>query len=269
MDKEEDIKLKIFNTINMNKKIKKKYFRIEKNKKYSLKENKTKAIFKTKKDLLNRKTLREIENSKSNKNNKFITTTIDDTTASVQSDNSFLVQKIIPKKLIIKEYKNEPKTLLNNCFSNLNDTILFINKRKNFFHNLFEIENNENNSNNININNYKNKLMLVYFYSIKNLCKYINKNLFNISLKGKGNTVIDEYLYQIYQDLQILNRKINEFKFFENIKDNFKIKKEDFSDIESLKENLLLMKNKLNNSMSQNLINIYINIENFCKIYSS
>ena len=267
MDKEEDIKLKIFNTINMNKKIKKKYFRIEKNKKYSLKEKKTKAIFKTKKDLLNRKTLREIENSKSNKNNKFITTTIDDTTASMQSDNSFLVQKIIPKKLIIKENKKEPKSILNNSFSNYNGTILFINKRKNFFHNLFEIENNENTSNNINFDNYKNKLMFVYFYSIKNLCKYINKNLFNISLKG--NIVIDEYLYQIYQDLQILNRKINEFKFFENIKDNLKINKEDFSDIESLKENLLLMKNTLNNTMSQNLINIYINIENFCRIYAS
>ena len=180
-----------------------------------------------------------------------------------------MVQKIIPKKLIIKENKTEPKSILNNCFSNFNDTILFINKRKNFFHNLFEIENNENNSNNINLDNYKNKLMLVYFYSIKNLCKYINKNLFNISLKGKGNIVIDEYLYQIYQDLQILNRKINEFKFFENIKDNLKINKEDFSDIKSLKENLLTMKNTLNNAMSQNLINIYINIENFCRIYSS
>jgi hypothetical protein len=265
MDKEEDIKLKIFNTINMKNNTKKKYFRIEKNKIYYKKENKSKAIFKTKKDLLNRKTFREIENSKSNKNNKFITTTIDDTTASMQSDNSFLVQKIIPKKLPIKENKNE--TDLKN-FSKSNDNILIImNERKNFFHNLFEIENNENNSNNIDIDNYKHKLMFVYFYSIKNLCKYINKNLFNISFKE--NKIIDEYLYQIYQDLQILNRKINEFKLFYNIKDNLKINKEDFIDIYSLKENLLLMKNILNNSMSQNLINIYINIENFCRIYSS
>ena len=61
MDKEEDIKLKIFNTINMKNNTKKKYFRIEKNKIYYKKENKSKAIFKTKKDLLNRKTFREIE----------------------------------------------------------------------------------------------------------------------------------------------------------------------------------------------------------------
>ena len=84
--------------------------------------------------------------------------------------------------------------------------------------------------------------------------------------KGK---IIDDFLYQIYQDLQILNRKINDFKYFENIKENFKINKEDFEDITFLKQNLLLMKNILNDAMSQNLINIYTNIENFCKIYTS
>ena len=40
-------------------------------------------------------------------------------------------------------------------------------------------------------------------------------------------------------------------------------------DISSLKENLLFMKNVLNNSMSQNLINICADIDNFCQIYSS
>lgn len=264
MDKEEEIKLKIFNTINMNKKVKKKYFRIEKNKICSLKENKSKAIFKTKKDLLNRKTLRTIDNSKAYKNNKFITTTVDDTTASLHSDNSFFVQKVIPTKLIVKQNKREKNF---DSFSKSNENFIILNSRKNFLYNLFAIENNENHSNNIDFNNYKIKLMFVYFYSIKNLCKYINKNLFILSLKG--NIIIDEYLYQIYQDLQILNRKINEFKFFENIKDNFKINKEDFDDINTLKGKLLLMKNTLNNTMSQNLINIYLNIENFCKIYSS
>ena len=85
----------------------------------------------------------------------------------------------------------------------------------------------------------------------------------------KESKIIDDFLYQIYQDLQILNRKINEFKHFENMKENLKINKEDFLDITSLKQNLFFMKNILNNSMSQNLINIYTNIENFCKIYSS
>jgi hypothetical protein len=266
MDKEEVIKLKIFNTIHMNHNTKKKYFRIEKNKNPFSKENKSKAIFKTKKEcnFLNKKTLREEDNQKTIKNNKFITTTIDDTTVSVHSDNSFFVQNIIPKKLIVKENKKE----INNIayFSKPKENAIFINRR-NIILNLNELENNENYPTNINIFSYKIKLMSVYFYSIKNLCKYINKNLFNMPVsKGK---IIDDFLYQIYQDLQILNRKINDFKYFENIKENLKINKEDFEDITFLKQNLLLMKNILNDAMSQNLINIYTNIENFCKIYTS
>lgn len=251
MDKEEDIKQKIFNTVHIYKKDKRKYFRIEKSKLPYSKENKSKqAIFKTKKEysnLLNKKRIRELENAKSNKNNKFITVTVDDTTASVQSDNSFLIQNIIPKKILIKENKKEQN--------------YYIFPKSN--------ENNENFSNNINIDNYKIKLMSVYFYSIKNLCKFINKNLFNLSI---NESIIkdDEFIYQIYQDLQILNRKINDYKIrFQTGKDNFKINTEDFNDISSLKQNLLLMKNTLNNTMSQNLINIYLNLDTFCKLYSS
>ena len=47
-----------------------------------------------------------------------------------------------------------------------------------------------------------------------------------------------------------------------------KIKEEDFVDIISLKQNLEFMKNVLNKKMSENLIIIYINIENFCKVFS-
>ena len=54
---------------------------------------------------------------------------------------------------------------------------------------------------------------------------------------------------------------------FKNFKDNVKVNKEDFNDISSLKENLLVMKNVLINSKSQNLINIYSDIDNFCKLY--
>ena len=54
----------------------------------------------------------------------------------------------------------------------------------------------------------------------------------------KENKIFDEFIYQLYQNLQILNRKINEFKLFENIKENLKINKEDFCDIFSLKDNL-------------------------------
>ena len=109
--------------------------------------------------------------------------------------------------------------------------------------------------------------MLVYFYSIKNLCKYINTNLFNTSLTEQK--AIDELISQIYQSLQILDRKINEFMNFKYLKDDVRVNKEDFNDIFSLKENLLLMKNVLNNTMSQNLMNIYLDIDNFCKIYDT
>ena len=251
MLKEEETKSKIFNTINMNK-TKKKYFRIEKNRLPYSKDNKSKAIFKTKKEynFLNRKTQREEDNQKI-KYNKFITTTVDDTTASILSENSFVVQNIVPKKLIVKEKKDGKKHKVMPYFSKMNENILFLN--------------NENKSNNIFIDNYRIKLMYVYFSSIKNLCKYINNNLFKIQ-KNESNT-LDEFLYQIYQDLQILNRKIYEFKFFENIKNNIELNKEDFKDIISLKNNLLLMKNILKNNMSQKLINIYISIDNFCKVY--
>jgi hypothetical protein len=272
MEREEETKVRLFNTIHMNDTPKKKYFRIEKNKSSSLKENKAKRIFKTKKEynLLKRKTLRDLEKDKSIKNNKFITTTIDETTASLQSDTSFLVQNIIPKKLkIIKEKKKEVNNL-NYYFQKANDNILFY-KRDNFLINFLENKNNENAANNIinndkNINNYKIKLMLVYFYSIKNLCKYINNNFFN--MPANENKIIDEFLHQIYQDLQILNRKINEFKNFQKMNDNIKVNKEEFKDIYSLKENLLLMKIALNNSMSKNLINIYVNIDDFCRLFS-
>jgi len=264
MDKEDAIKLKLFNTIPMNKNKKKKYFRIEKTKLCSLKGNKTKTIFKTKKEntFLNRKTVHDIENMKS-KNNKFITTTIDDSTASVQSDNSFFVHNIIPKKLIVKENKKEPMNT--NYFSKTNEFNLYYQKEF-LFQELSDKENNENKTDNINMINYRTKLMLVYFYSIKNLCKYINNNLFNLPLKD--NKIMEGLLYQVYQDLQILNRKINKFKFFESIKDNLKINKDEFKDIYFLKDNLNLMKAILTNNMSQNLINIFINIDNFCRIFS-
>ena len=287
---EEEPKQKIFNTVHMghfNETPKKKYFRIEKDKPYSSNESHSKAIFRTKKDynLLNRKTLREIENQKPYKNNnKFITTTVDDTTISAQSENSFLVKNIIPRKIMItQENKN---TQFN--FSELN-------KEKNcFLKTLFRPENKENLHENyknmktddkinefpqiqrasgdrvvqnINLEKYKTKLMLVYFNSIKNLCKYINKHFFDF--EGNENMMVDTFLSQVYQTFRILNQKINEFKIFIYMKEilKAKIKEEDFAEIIALKQNLQFMKNILNKTMSENLINIYMNLENFCKVF--
>lgn len=267
MDNEDDKNVKIFDNMPTNTKIKKRYFRIEKNKfkALKLKEKESKKIFKTQKEyhFSKRKAFREMRRLKFHKNKKFITTTKDNSNQqSDKENNSFVVKKIIPKKLkIIKEKKKETQNI--NYFSKQDENILF-KKKNNFLRYLFESENNNDNNE---MNCYKIKLMLVYFYSIKNLCKYINNNLFNTSLIEQK--AIDEYICQIYQSLQILDRKINEFKLFQNLKNVIQVNKDDFYDISSLKENLLWMKNILNNSMSQNLINIYVDIDNFCQIYSS
>jgi hypothetical protein len=270
MENDEEKKSKIFSSIRINKKDKKRYFRVEKNRfnASTLREKESKKIFKTQKEyhFSKRKAFRELKRLKFHKSKKFITTTKDNSNIiHDKENNSFLVKKIIPKKLkIIKESKNDLKQLK---YFSQNENILF-DKKNNFLQYLFEPEKNidiKNDDKNLNI--YKIKLMVVYFYSIKNLCKYINNNFFNTSLPEQKT--IDDFIYQIYQSLQILNRKINEFKLFQNLKDDIQVNKDDFYDISSLKENLLLMKNSLNNSMSQNLINIYTNIDNFCRIYSS
>ena len=278
---EEEQKLKIFNTVHMNHSNdtpKKKYFRIEKNKPYSSKESHSKAIFRTKKDynFLRRKTLREMEIQKQNKNsNKFITTTVDDTTISAQSENSFLVKNIIPRKLIITQENKKEKY-------NFNE---FNKEKYSLLRSFFRPENNENlpenNKNSIqkfgigdffsingNLEKFRIKLMIVHFYSIKNMCKYINKNFFDLA--EKENMLVDAFINQVYQTFRILNMKINEFKVFYYLKEIFKskIKQEDFNEINALKQNMQFMKNVLNKKMSENLINIYINIENFCKVFS-
>ena len=278
---EEEQKLKIFNTVHMNHSNdtpKKKYFRIEKNKPYSSKESHSKAIFRTKKDynFLRRKTLREMEIQKQNKNsNKFITTTVDDTTISAQSENSFLVKNIIPRKLIITQENKKEKY-------NFNE---FNKEKYSLLRSFFRPENNENlpenNKNSIqkfgigdffsingNLEKFRIKLMIVHFYSIKNMCKYINKNFFDLA--EKENILVDAFINQVYQTFRILNMKINEFKVFYYLKEIFKskIKQEDFNEINALKQNMQFMKNVLNKKMSENLINIYINIENLGKVFS-
>ena len=258
MEIEESKNEKSFNNENIKKKEKKKYFRFEKTKiKKNEDEKDSKKIFRTKKDyhLSRIKAKRELKKLKL-LNSKFISKTKNISNQKFNSTNkeknSFIVKKVLPKKLkLIKVPKKEIKQINNS--SNLKNNIIL------------NIDNNSKIGEK-NIDNYKIKLMFVYFSSIRNLCKYINQNLFSTTLTEQNE--IDEFINQIYQSLQILDRKINEFRPYIQLKNNVNVNKEDFYDISSLKENLLLMKNTLNNSMSQNLINIYIDIDNFCKIYS-
>ena len=258
MEIEESKNEKLFNNENIKKKEKKKYFRFEKTKiKKNEDEKDSKKIFRTKKDyhLSRIKAKRELKKLKL-LNSKFISKTKNISNQKFNSTNkeknSFIVKKVLPKKLkLIKVPKKEIKQINNS--SNLKNNIIL------------NIDNNSK-IDEKNIDNYKIKLMFVYFSSIRNLCKYINQNLFSTTLTEQNE--IDEFINQIYRSLQILDRKINEFRPYIQLKNNVNVNKEDFYDISSLKENLLLMKNTLNNSMSQNLINIYIDIDNFCKIYS-
>ena len=287
-------KPKIFNSVHVNKTEKKKYFRVEKSKrnkfiinnqnsnennnannnKFSLLSSikkDSKKIFSTRKEysLLNRKTLRnknlkEQDLLNKNNKNKFFYTTKKESNGVDLSDNiniqnsNFLVRKIIPRKVKYQNYNTYNlfhKLLLNNKENRIDTNNMDINEDKE------EAKNDENENNKC----YKIKLMLVYLYSIKNLCKYINQNFFNANNK---NYTLDGYYYQIYQSLQILDKKINDFKLFRNFKEELQINKENYQDIFSLKDNLLSMKNILNNNMAQNLLNIYVDIDNFCHDYS-
>ena len=104
MNDEDEKKINIVKAINENKKIKKKYFRIEKYKfnKSKLKEKESKKIFKTQKEcrFSKRKAFRELRRLKFHKNKKFITIIKDNSNLKKDKENnSFVVSKIIPKIL--------------------------------------------------------------------------------------------------------------------------------------------------------------------------
>ena len=270
MEIEEETKPKIINNTIQNSTEKKSYFRVEKTRYNSSeqKEKNSKKIFTTRKDynFSKSKAVREFKRIKPNNTNKFVTTM--NITSTNKENNPFIFQKVIPKKLtILKDQKYESKQF-NNFWKSKN---IILDNTNNKFSDEQKINyyfNNINYNKDETLNNYRIKLMLVYFYSIKNLCKYINKNFFDFA--EKENIIVDTFVGQIYQTFRILNMKINEFKIFYFMKDIFKakIKQKDFEDILALKQNFQFMKNVLNKTMSENLNYIYINIENFCKFFS-
>ena len=127
---------------------------------------------------------------------------------------------------------------------------------------------NNNNKNIIKDNNkhmdeslYKKKLNLVYFESIKKLCNHLNQNFNQLTHKEKISN-INEYLAQMYQNLQILNKKI---ELITN-KQSFHINKEDYEILNILLNHLIYMNKILNNKISKNIVDIYSNLNNFCNI---
>ena len=73
---------------------------------------------------------------------------------------------------------------------------------------------------------------------------------------------INEYLTQMYQNLQILNKKI---ELITN-KQSFHINKEDFEMLNILLNHLVYMNKTLNNNISKNITDIYSNLNKFCNI---
>ena len=108
---------------------------------------------------------------------------------------------------------------------------------------------------------YKTKLNLVYFESIKKLCNHLNQNFNQLTHKDKISN-INEYLTQMYQNLQILNKKI---ELIPN-KQSFHINKEDYEALNILLNHLIYMNKILNNKISKNIVDIYSNLNNFCNI---
>ena len=104
----------------------------------------------------------------------------------------------------------------------------------------------------------KTKLNLVYLESIKNLCNHLNKNFYQLT-HGEKIININEYLAQMYQNLEILNKKIALIN-----KQTIQINKEDYEIINILLNHLLYMNKILNNNISKNIVNIYSNLNNFC-----
>jgi hypothetical protein len=115
--------------------------------------------------------------------------------------------------------------------------------------------------NNLDENIYKKKLNLVHFESIKKLCNHLNHS-FNQLIHKEKIVNINEYLTQMYQNLQILNKKI---ELITN-KQSFHINKEDFEMLNILLNHLIYMNKILNNNISKNITDIYSNLNKFCNI---
>ena len=221
MDNKEKKQLNIFKSVQISKENKEKYFKVERG---SLNEN-------------------NIKNNNSNTSNK-------------NCDNS---QEAINHIFITHKNKNNSNQFSKKGNNQTNNGIFVTINNKNKAQLMNNNINIINEINMIDENVYKTKLNLVYFESIKNLCNHLNQN-FNQLIQNEKNIDINEYLTQMYQNLEILNRKI---KLINNIQ-TFEINKEDYEILNILLNHLLYMNKILNNTISKNIVNIYSNLNNLC-----
>jgi hypothetical protein len=223
MDNKDKKQLNIFKSVQISKENKEKYFKVERG-----------GI--------------NLNNNKNNNSNTILCKKFDNNNQDT-TNHIFITHK--NNIITTTSSKKGNKQNNNGIFSTTN------NRNKNSFSNT-----NKKAINTINIIDekvIKAKLNLVHFESIKNLCNHLNQN-FNQLIQNEKMVNINEYLSQMYQDLQILNRKI---KLITNIQ-SFEINKEDYEILNILLNHLLYMNKILNNTISKNIVNIYTNFNNFC-----
>ena len=205
---------------------------------------------------------------------------------SVSNNNFSFLDKDYPNQIFIT---HKESNLLNNNNNNNNSQMkksimnqnnnasIFVTTHKDINNNINQNLNNINNNQKLNKsdkrkyykinqdtfdeNSYKKKLNMVYFESIKKLCEHLNQNFVLLINNNEKITDLNEFLSDMYQNLQILNSKIEQINKLQNV---FVINKEDLDILIELKNHLIDMNNTLNNKMSPNIFNVYINLDNFC-----
>lgn len=255
-EKEKEKKqITIFKSVQISKENKEKFFKVERNNNYNtmnintinnnnsqIIEKETNQIFKTHKEC---HPFSNIPKKTINQNNSgiFITTHNETNT----NKNLMLINKNTPKAIRTIN-KNKERNNIDKLNLSLNKNIYYHRTEQNTVDNRL----------------IHKKLNLVYFESVKNLCNHLNQNFIQL-VHYKQIVNLNEYLNEMYQNLQILNRKIDLLKN----QNNFQPEKEEFDPLLKLKYHLINMNKVLNNNMSQNIINIYINLNNFCSKYST
>ena len=254
------------------------------------KDKKQTAIFRSVQvPIQNREKYFKVERNDPNKqiknslNNISQTQFINNSNTSVLNNNISSIDKDNPNQIFITHKEssllsnNNNSQLKKSTMNQINNASIFVTTHKDI--------NNNNVNKNININNnqilyksdkkklskinqekfdeisYKKKLNMVYFESIKKLCEHLNKNFIVLVNNNEKIVNLNEFLEDMYQNLQILNSKIEQINKLQNV---FAITKEDLDILIELKNHLINMNNALNNKMSPNIFNVYINLDNFC-----
>ena len=182
------------------------------------------------------------------------------TNISVTKKQSKSLEKMKEKYFLIKKCERKNPTFLGK-------KTLIRKKIHKISSNIFNEKPNtdENNANIVLNENIKKKFINIEFNNIKKLCEYIIINfslLFNNKVKDEKNK--DKIIYQMWQCLNILNKKIYSIQK----EQLFNPDKKELENFIKIKDILVSAKKNLTEKMAKNLRCILNNIQNFCSKYS-